>query len=101
MFLQNTNQGGLRSSISSDEIYKTVVNLACDMAKLITRERVLDNKIPFALLYEQMIYRKEITPLSGLGRDIKLKYWNETKGNRFERILQAQSLYVYDLMMEQ
>lgn len=100
MSLRNINRVALRQSISSNEIYERVSKLACDMARIIGRERVLDNKIPFALLYEQMIYRKEIKPLSGLEMDLKRFYWEQTSGNKFERIIQAQALYMFDLMME-
>ena len=87
-------------SILSNE-YETVCRLAIDMAKLTTRENVINVPVPFALLYEIMVKRKEIEPIGSLTEELKRKYWNETRGEKWRRIWEAEALYVYDLITKQ
>ena len=83
--------------------YEIVSELAVRMAKVTTRENIIngDSWKPLTLLYEQMVKRKEIEPLERLTIDLKRKYWNETRGSKWRRIWVAEALYVWDLIMKQ
>jgi len=83
--------------------YEIVSELAVRMAKVTTRENIIngDSWKPLTLLYEQMVKRKEIEPLESLTIEVKRKYWKETTGSKWRRIWVAEALYVYDLIMQQ
>ena len=83
--------------------YEIVSELAVRMAKVTTRENIIngDSWKPLTLLYEQMVKRKEIEPLESLTDEVKRKYWKETTGSKCLRIWVAEALYVYDLIMKQ
>ncbi len=83
------------------EEYDKIIELAVSMAKVTTREQVKEvTWAPFTLLYEAMIRRKEIEPLSSLPPDKKWEYWEATEGieKRYKRIFICQALYVFDLI---
>lgn len=91
--------------MTEQEQYDITVNLAVSMARITTRAKVIQSTwLPFTLLYEQMIRRKEIEPISSLPKDEKLKYWNQTQGvnfatnELFKRKIICQALYVFDLL---
>ncbi len=75
-----------------------IVDTAIRCAQITTREGVKNMAVPFKLLYTELLKEKEIKPINELPREEKLKYWNETSGTRFERIVTWQALYVYDLI---
>lgn len=79
--------------------YQTRIDLALGMAKATTRERVKDCSAPFALLYEELVRRKEIPALGEL-KD-KVDRWNEVKDlevDRRKKIWICQGVYVWDLI---
>ena len=85
-----------------EKIYNERVDLAVRMAKVTTREKVIQSTwLPFTLLYEQMVKRKEIEPIGSLTEDVKRKYWNETTGSKWRRVWVAEALYVYDLITKE
>jgi hypothetical protein len=91
--------------VTDQQIYDERVNMAVLMARKATRDDIKKAAwLPFTLLYEVMIKRKEIDPFSNLSIEQKLKYWNETEGisfdttERFKRIILCQALYVFDLL---
>jgi hypothetical protein len=91
--------------MTDQEIYDATVQIAVTAAKVTTRDQITRASwLPFALLYEQMIRRKEIQPMSSLPKDEKLKYWNQTQGvnfvtnELFKRKIICQALYVFDLL---
>lgn len=77
---------------------ETTVELCRQIYKTNTREQIRDGAgwLPFTLLYEQLVKSKTILPLTELDQEIKLKYWNETTGNKHRRIFVCQALYAYD-----
>lgn len=86
-------------TLMEDEYQKTV-DLAVAMTIVTTRENIIAGAswLPFTILYEQMLKRKEITPLRDLSQDLKVKYWADATGDRFRRKCVAQALYVFDLI---
>jgi len=84
--------------MDEDSEYRIVSDLGVSMAKLTTRENVVNGCIPFALLYEIMVKRKEIEPLSSLTIELRRKYWNQTTGSKWRRIWEAEALYMFDLL---
>lgn len=56
-----------------------------------------------ALLYEEMVKRKEINSLQEIGRDKALLYWTEAcvsrpEASKIKRIWITQALYLFDLI---
>lgn len=103
---------------TSQTIDQQTINLAVGMARVTTRERIPISGVwlPFKLLYDELIKAKEITRLSELPEKEKLKYWRESKGveqikkvvsgirikePEYKRMWIAQSLYVWDLIVDQ
>lgn len=89
--------------MTTQEQYDKIVSLAAEMARVTTREGIKRGTwLPFAALYDAMVIRKELTPISAIDKEAKRKYWDETDPgqNRRKRIYIAQALYVYDLIME-
>lgn len=87
-----------------EENYNTAVSLAVQMAKVTTREQVkVVTWAPFTLLYEAMIKRKEIEPISYQPKEVIMKYWNETdkEAKRYKRIFVMQALYTFDLITKE
>jgi hypothetical protein len=95
--------------------------IAANMARVTTREKIASGSchVPFILAYDELVRSKQIVPLSGLPREQKLKYWNESKPQEVDwnyvdtsvksgvapattntkRIWICQALYVYDLIV--
>lgn len=89
----------LNNLLTNQETYDTTVNLAVSMARITTREKVKDSTwLPFTLLYDEMVKRKEIEPISS--SDKKRDYWNETSGNKYRRSFVTKALYVFDLLKQ-
>lgn len=60
---------------------------------------------PFALLYDQMVKRSEITRIEDIGRDKALMYWTEAcvtnpDGAKWKKIMIMRALYMFDLISE-
>ena len=94
--------------MTDQQLYENSVSMSVLIGRTKIREEVKRFAwLPLAILYEQMIRRKEIEPLSSLPKDKKRKYWDETQGisfvttERFKRIIVAQSLYVFDLITKE
>jgi len=82
--------------------YEIVSELAVRMAKVTTRENIIngDSWKPLTLLYEQLLKEKDFIPLRYC-EDLK-KYKKETiflKDKR--RVFVMQGLYVYDLITKE
>jgi hypothetical protein len=79
------------------QLYDTAVNLAVSMIRITTREKVIESTwLPFTILYDEMVKRKEIIPIGESPR--KRDYWNETHGSKYRRIFVSKALYVFDLL---
>ena len=92
-----------------------VADLAIGMARVTTRERIREGFgcVPFVLLYDELVRAKEITRLSELDRETKIKYWKQSEGTerideisgvkvvqRYRRVFVCVALYVYDLITQ-
>lgn len=88
--------------MTPDDQYNAAVELATGMARVTTREKVLQSTwTPFQLLYVELAKRKEITPLAWQDKETKEKYWREVRGlnaPRFKKIWICQALLIYDLI---
>lgn len=57
--------------------------------------------IPLQWVYVRMVENKDLTPLSDLSKEHKLRYWNqvkELKAQQWKKICLAQALYVYEVI---
>jgi hypothetical protein len=85
--------------------YQKAVDLATGMARVTTRENVLQvTWLPFQLLYTELVKRKEIMPITSFDRARKMMYWNEAKeaqpnAGKTKLIWLVQAVYVYDLIL--
>jgi len=86
--------------MTDQQLYDQVVSLAVSMIRITTRERVRESTwLPFTILYDEMVKRKEIVPIGESPR--KRDYWNETDGNKHRRIFVSKALYVFDLLTKE
>ena len=91
--------------MTPEENYTKVAELATGMARVTTREKVSQSTwLPFQLLYVEMAKRKEINTLSEIGKDKALLYWTEAcvanpEASKWKKIWVAQSLYMFDLII--
>jgi len=81
--------------------YEIVSELAVRMAKVTTRENIIngDSWKPLTLLYAELLKEKDFIPLRYC-EDLD-RYKKETmflKDNRVRRVFVMQGLYVYDLI---
>jgi hypothetical protein len=65
-------------------------------------EKIIANSaywIPLQWVYVQMVQNRDITRLSELSRENRLKYWEQVRGQdwqKWKKIAVSQALYVYD-----
>jgi hypothetical protein len=83
-----------------DEAIRQIPFTATRVCQITKREKICDISVPLKLLYDEMIKAKEIPSLSSLPLEGRRGYWKETKGERHERIVVCQALYMYDLITE-
>ena len=75
-----------------------ISEIVVNICKTTTRERIKDMTVPFVLLYDELVKAKEILPLGKLPEQEKRNYWNETEGDKFNRVIQCRALYIYDVI---
>jgi hypothetical protein len=81
-----------------EELQDEIIEKIIEVCKKSPRERVKGVSVPFSLLYSHLLRRGDIAPMRELPPGEKLKYWDETKGSKFQRVIQCQGLYIYDLI---
>ena len=95
--------------MTPDELYENCQRLAIRTAQLIKDnpyEKICSSFwCALALLYEEMVNRKEITRLQDIGRDKAMLYWTQAcvsnpKASKLKRIWIMRALYMYDLIAE-
>lgn len=91
--------------MTPQEEYDEAVRLAVGMAKATTPERICDCSIPFVLLYQEMVKRKEILSIQEIGRDKALLYWTQAclqapQASKVKRLWIAEALYMFQLITQ-
>lgn len=65
------------------------------------RSRIKDMTVPCSLVYDYLVSQKEITPIEKISYETKRKYWKETDGERYRRVIESRSLYLYDTLKKE
>lgn len=95
--------------MTDQQRYESCQSLAIGTARLIKGDPYKKICSSFwcalALLYEEMVSRKEITRLQDIGRDKAMLYWTQAcvtnpKAAKIKRIWVMRALYMYDLISE-
>lgn len=85
--------------------YDLIAQRAMRTVEICERVRIIESGmwLPVQMLYELMVKRKEITPISQEPK--KATYWKEVseaqpEESKIKKIWRAQALYMYDLIKE-